>query len=92
MEARQGMSVTYTGSDGQRHHASILALWPDGSATIRRGYYDPMAGTRTTFRAADDVRDYVTGKRVTFGGPSALSPFVHRALARELPAKAVTVR
>ena len=71
MQARQGMTVTYDGSGGQRHSATILHTWPDGSVTIRRGYYDPMDGTRTTFHPADRVRDYVTGWPVTFGPPTS---------------------
>lgn len=74
LAARQGMGVTYIGSDDQRHYATIVHLWPDGSASIRRGYYDPLDGTRVTFRPGDRVRDYATGRPVTFG--PVLSPFV----------------
>ena len=42
LQAVADMTVTYTGSDGQRHSAYVLAVHGDGSATIRRGYYDPL--------------------------------------------------
>lgn len=79
------MDVTYLGSDGQRHYARVLIDHHDGTVTIRRGYYDPMDGTRTTFLRSDDVRDFRTGAPITF----PVSPFVRRALARELPGKVV---
>jgi hypothetical protein len=51
--------VTYTGSDGQRHAAVVLAHHPDGTVTIRRGYYDPPEGTRTRWTPADRMTTHI---------------------------------
>jgi hypothetical protein len=50
--------LTYTGADGQRHYARIIARHDDGSATVSRGYYGTA---RVRFTNTDDPQPYRGG-------------------------------
>lgn len=90
----KGQEITYEGSDGQRHWARIADIAPDGRALVSRGYYGE---TWADLSRWGTVRDYRTGEVVDCSRDDdptqhdRVSPFVRRAMARTLPAKALAL-